>query len=350
MADNKQNNSDNNISYAGKTCQGQWMSEEYKPGLVSVIIPTYNRADLVRRAIQSALNQTYQNFEIIVVDDGSIDNTEEVVQSFKDPRICYIRHKENRGAPFARNYGAKIANGEYISLLDSDDYYLPNKLTVQIDAFKSDSDAGLVYSNILEERSNTKRRIKYDPKTFKSGYLFEKVVLKSVHCRLPTWLIRREFFISIGGFDEELPKLQDRDFIVRFSYRYKLLSVPEPVAVVVFHKGARIGGASAEVNEYACNRVLDKISRLVEAGGHSPILIKKMTSLYYYIIGRAYLKEGNFSKGRYYLIHAFYNRPLDYKIYPYLVGLLNKNFFSFLRQSKKYFNTLRKICFKNGGK
>lgn len=317
-----------------KTHHGQRMSEEYEPGLVSVIISTYNRADLVGRAIQSVLNQTYQDFELIVVDDGSIDNTEEVVRNFKDARIHYIRHKENRGAPFARNYGAKIANGEYISLLDSDDYYLPNKLTVQIDAFKSDSDAGLVYSNIFEEWSNTKRRIKYDPKTFESGYLFEKVVLKSVHCRLPTWLIRREFFISIGGFDEKLPKLQDRDFIVRFSYRYKLLSVPESVAVVVFHKGARVSGASAEVNEYACNRVLDKISMLVEAGGHSPILIKKMTSLYYYIIGRAYLTEGNFSKGRYYLIHAFFCDLSNYKMYPYLISSVSKSLYYIMKKVK----------------
>jgi len=311
------------------------MSEEYEPGFVSVIIPTYNRADLVGRAIQSVLNQTYQDFELIVVDDGSIDNTEEVVRNFKDARIHYIRHKENRGAPFARNYGAKIANGEYISLLDSDDYYLPNKLTVQIEAFKNNPDVGLVCSNFFIESSDTKKRVEYGYKTFKSGYLFEKVVLKSFHCRLPTWLIRREFFISIGGFDEELPRLQDRDFIVRFSYRYKLLSVPESVAVVVFHKDARISGTSAEVNEYACNRVLDKSSRLIEAGSHSPILIKKITSRYYSIIGRAYLAEGNFSKARYYLIHAFYNRPLNYRIYPFLIGSVNKSLYHLMKKAKK---------------
>ena len=301
---------------------------------VSVVIPTYNRAHLIGRTIQSVLNQTYHDFEVIIVDDGSTDNTEEVVRSFKDPRICYIRHKENRGAPFARNYGAKIANGEYISLLDSDDYYLPNKLTVQIDAFKSDSDAGLVYSNVLEERSNTKRRIKYDPKTFESGYLFEKIVSKSVHCRLPTWLIRREFFISIGGFDEKLPRLQDRDFIVRFSYRYKLLGVPEPVAVVVFHKGTRVSGASAKVNEYACNRVLYKISRLVEEGNHSPDLIKQMTSLYNSVIAKSYLKEGNFSKARYYFLKALSSNPLNYKVYPYLISSINKNLYCLMKKAK----------------
>lgn len=79
------------------------MSEKYEPGLVSVIILTYNRADLVHRAIQSVLNQTYQNFEIIVVDDGAIDNTEEEVKNFKNTRIRYIRHKENHGGSAARS-------------------------------------------------------------------------------------------------------------------------------------------------------------------------------------------------------------------------------------------------------
>lgn len=95
---------------------------------VSVVIPTYNRAHLVGRAIQSVLNQTYQDFEIIVVDDGSTDNTEEVVKSFNDPRIRYIRHDQNRGGSAARNTGIKMARGEYIAFQDSDDEWLPEKL------------------------------------------------------------------------------------------------------------------------------------------------------------------------------------------------------------------------------
>lgn len=317
-----------------KTQHSQRMREEYKPGLVSVIIPTYNRAALVLKAVQSVLEQTYQNFEIIVVDDGSIDNTEELVRNFKDDRIRYIRFNENQGAPFARNKGVKIAKGEYISFLDSDDYYLPNKLALQIDAFKSNSDAGLVYSKFFIESSDTKKRVEYGSKTFESGHLFEKILLKSIPCRIQTWLIRKECFLSIGGFDEKLPMLQDRDFIVRFSYRYKLLGVPEPVAVVVFHKGIRISDASAKVNEYACNRVLDKISMLVETGGHSPILIKKMASLYYSIIGRAYLAEGNFSKARYYFLKALSSNPLNYKVYPYLISSINKNLYCLMKKAK----------------
>lgn len=85
---------------------------------VSVIIPTYNRAPLLGRAVQSVLNQTYQDFEVIVVDDASLDNTEEVVRHFADPRIHYLRHEENRGTAASRNTAIKIDRGEYVAFLD----------------------------------------------------------------------------------------------------------------------------------------------------------------------------------------------------------------------------------------
>jgi len=94
---------------------------------VSVIIPTYNRAHLVGRAIRSVLNQTYQDFEIIVVDDCSTDNTEEIVKGFNDHRIRYMRHDRNRGGSAARNTGIKASQGKYIAFLDSDDEWLLKK-------------------------------------------------------------------------------------------------------------------------------------------------------------------------------------------------------------------------------
>jgi len=95
---------------------------------ISVIIPSYNRANTIGRAIQSALSQSYQDFEIIVIDDGSTDHTEEVIRSFQDSRIRYIRHNRNRGGSAARNTGIHAARGEYIAFLDSDDEWLPQKL------------------------------------------------------------------------------------------------------------------------------------------------------------------------------------------------------------------------------
>jgi len=102
--------------------------ERAKNPTVSVIIPTYNRAHLLDRAIRSVLDQTYQDFELIVVDDGSSDPTAEVIATFADPRIYYLRHEKNRGAAAARNTGIEASQGDYVAFLDSDCEWLPKKL------------------------------------------------------------------------------------------------------------------------------------------------------------------------------------------------------------------------------
>src|SRR5690348_13147078 len=100
---------------------------------VSVIIPTHNRSDFLRNAITSVLNQTYQDFEIIVVDDGSTDNTSEVVANFSDERITFIRHDTNKGGSAARNTGILASKCDYIAFLDDDDEWLPDKLRKQME-------------------------------------------------------------------------------------------------------------------------------------------------------------------------------------------------------------------------
>ena len=115
------------------------------PG-ISVIIPTYNRAHLISRSAKSVLAQTYPDFELIIVDDGSGDNTEEIIEALADPRIRYLRHESNRGVSAARNTGIRAARGDYIAFQDSDDEWLPQKLEKQLGLFEQDNrgDLGLV--------------------------------------------------------------------------------------------------------------------------------------------------------------------------------------------------------------
>src|SRR5436190_11436655 len=114
---------------------------------VSVVIPVFNRAVAVRRAIDSVLAQTFQDFEIIVVDDGSTDDTAESVSSFQDPRITLIRHDRKRGGSAARNTGIRSSSGAYVAFLDSDDEWLPAKLERQLEVFgRSDDELALVYA------------------------------------------------------------------------------------------------------------------------------------------------------------------------------------------------------------
>ena len=107
-----------------------------KNSFISVIVPTYNRADLISETIESILNQTYKYFELIIVDDGSTDNTEEVIRKFKDSRIKYIKTDNWGGPARPRNTGIKKTKGEYIAFCDDDDIWLPKKLEKQIRVFK----------------------------------------------------------------------------------------------------------------------------------------------------------------------------------------------------------------------
>ena len=117
--------------------------------LISVIIPTYNRAHLIKRSAQSVLNQTYKNLELIIVDDGSTDNTKEVIDSLNDERIVYVK-QENHGVSSARNTGINVANGKYIAFQDSDDIWHSDKLEKQINTLKQNN-ADIVFCKIFKQ-------------------------------------------------------------------------------------------------------------------------------------------------------------------------------------------------------
>ena len=175
-----------------------------KNSMVSVIIPTYNRAHLISRAIKSVLNQTYQDFEIIVVDDGFIDNTEEIVKDFTDFKIHYIRHKHNQGVSAARNTGIRASRDEYIALLDSDDEWLPGKLGMQIKVLQSESsEVGVVFSDLLYIDENGKNINKL--RNHKKGsYIYEDLLGRNCVGPPSTLLIRKECFNRVGLFDNLL--------------------------------------------------------------------------------------------------------------------------------------------------
>jgi glycosyltransferase involved in cell wall biosynthesis len=199
---------------------------------VSVIIPTYNRAHLIRRAIQSVLNQTYQDFEIIVVDDGSTDNTEEVVKSFNDARISYIRHENNKGEAAARNTGIKAAKREYIAFQDSDDESFPQRLEKQIKVFENESlKIGLVYSDmILIDKKGKKRYIKPAEFSPKDKFIYKKALnYERVCIGIGTSLVRKSCFEVVGFFDDKIPYFVDAEFFIRLSKYFYFYHISEPL-------------------------------------------------------------------------------------------------------------------------
>ncbi len=194
---------------------------------VSVIIPSYNREWIIREAIDSVLNQKYRNFELIVVDDGSTDNTVKILSSYRD-KITVIR-QENKGVSAARNRGIKKASGHLIAFLDSDDLWLPYKLEKQVEFFNSNPDALICQTEEIwmknQVRVNPKRRHKK-----LSGMIF-KPSLSLCLVSPSAVMIDKKLFDIVGLFDENLPACEDYDFWLRISCKYPVYLIDTPLII-----------------------------------------------------------------------------------------------------------------------
>lgn len=205
----------------------QMINQYIQPPNVSVIIPTYNRAGLIGKPIQSVLNQTYQNFEIIVVDDCSTDNTEEVLERFNDPRIRYIRHQQNSGAAIARNTGINNSTSPYIAFLDSDDEWLPEKLEKQLNLFQQcDPEVGFIYTGFaaVDESNQVKRVISANYR----GSLRDRVLYSNFIGTPSTVMVKSNYLKQVKGFDPEMPSfIADWDLWLRLSEHCQFETISE---------------------------------------------------------------------------------------------------------------------------
>lgn len=201
--------------------------------LVSIIIPTYKRPDTLDRAINSVLNQTYKNIEVIVVDDNNPDTegrrlTESKMAPFaENPRVRYIKHEKNKNGSAARNTGARASKGEFIGFLDDDDQFLPKKIESQVAKLqKLSDDWGFCYNKYYTQRGNEKL---VPVKECREGDLFLVALKQGISVNAGSnLLIRRFAFESINGFDESFKRNQDHEFLVRLLKKYKMAYVAEP--------------------------------------------------------------------------------------------------------------------------
>lgn len=228
--------------------------------LVSVIIPTYKRANLIFEAISSVLAQTYQNFEIIVINDGYQDETEQIIAKINDPRVKYI-YQENSGPASARNTGIKNANGCYIAFLDSDDLWHEDKLEKQLKILDKNPRVGIVSchssyrdfegNEIFKKISNAKNNMDYV-----KGLVFEP---DRVFTGTPTLMIRKECLDRSGMFDESLKLFEDWDLCFRIALNYDV-AIADEVLTIVRTSRESFSAASDEI-KFKENylRYLDKI-------------------------------------------------------------------------------------------
>lgn len=198
-------------------------------GKVSIIIPTYNRAGTIKRSIESVLRQTYSDFELIVVDDGSTDNTFQIVDGYDDPRLRYLRIEERRGANHARNVGIESADGDYIAFQDSDDEWRPDKLEKQMKILLEQKQVDVVFSRYLHHFMNGRMEL-VPNKNYTECLLQEKIVAILAGANVigtPTLIMRKKCFQEAGVFDEKISRFQDWEIMIRFAQKYKIAFLDE---------------------------------------------------------------------------------------------------------------------------
>tara|TARA_B100000315_G_scaffold250390_1_gene283149 strand:- start:147 stop:1058 length:912 start_codon:yes stop_codon:yes gene_type:complete len=294
---------------------------------VSVIIPTHNRSQLLKRAIGSVLNQTYSKLECIVVDDASTDETTEVVASFNDDRIRGFRHKINRHASAARNTGIKYSQGEYIGFLDDDDEWMPDKLKQQVDLLNiSSPNIGLVYCWMSYIANGVMQKI-YTPKL--KGYIFKEMLDKQAIGNSSTLLVRKKVIDEIGCFDESLPRGNDGDFIRRVCRKYEVDFIPEVlVKVYTDHGNHRISDNNeADIR----NAIMSQEHKLQKFEDE----LQSMTYIkatIYSIIGTHYVELGAWMKAiKKYCIALSINPKIIRLIMPEFIKNIKNSLFKFIK-------------------
>ncbi len=202
--------------------------------LVSVIIPNYNYARYVGEAVESALGQTYSNLEVIVVDDGSTDNSLEVLERYRD-RVKIVE-QQNSGVCVARNRGVAETKGEYIAFLDADDVWLPEKIEKQVKKFESDGDTGLVHVGVIDIDASGEKLATHlngmEGAVASELMMFERAVILGGGSGV---MIPRRVFDEVGGFDESLSTSADWDLYFRISSSFSVGFIGEPLLKYRLH-------------------------------------------------------------------------------------------------------------------
>jgi glycosyltransferase involved in cell wall biosynthesis len=290
---------------------------------VSVVVPVYNGEKTIERALVSILAQTFTDFEIIVIDDGSTDLTVEVISRKFGERVQLIKHPQNRGAAAARNTGIAAARGRWIAFLDSDDEWKAQKLARQLEVLEnagSQVKACAVGYQLHRNNRDITFNISLDRQPFRHEILFGCTISPG-----STLVVERGVFDEIGVFDEALLRLEDWDWLLRFASRYEIAFVPVPLADI--HLGERTHEKDTNKVESALNRIRSKhLSRLsvpAKMQLHSSLLVEKAALTY---------RAGHSGSAMFYVVAAL-------TIYPFR----NMAFFRMLWRSLRKGSTRHKV-------
>lgn len=299
---------------------------------ISVVIPTYNREKLVVRAIKSVLSQTFKDFELILVDDGSTDNTRDVVNDFinADSRVKYLFVENSGGPARPRNLGVKESVGKYISFLDSDDEMLPSKLEKQLNFFEEKNNDNLAYvgCNVICVENEQKKTIDIGHSgDVLNDLLLDNFIWSGSNLLIKTKIIKEHQLY----FDENLSYLDDWDMWLQISkLGYQFEYIEEPLLYYYEH-------TNSLTNLYSVSKIMIE----------QEYILTKYINLYrkysilndgYRHIGIRYCEANEARRGRKYFLKSIFVNPFDVKA----VGLLFSSFFG-----KNFFNNILSLIFKN---
>jgi glycosyltransferase involved in cell wall biosynthesis len=304
------------------------------PSLVSVVIPTYNRAKTIEKTINSILNQTYTNIEIIIIDDCSKDNTEQIInEKFSNIKsLKYIKHEINKGGNAARNTGIYNSRGEYIAFLDSDDEWLNTKIEKQMNKMIKNKKCGLVYTYCANVDLDTNKITSYFGN--ESGKNpFEKLLCENFIGSTSSILCTKDALLQVGMFDETLPSCQDWELYIRIANKYDIEYVNEPLLRYYVHGNSITGNCNRAIEGHVI--LLERVLQLIET--YKPKLSKRNV-LYYHYRKRAdiYLKFRLMKKSVQFRLKSVFSNPFDVKNnLLLLLSLGGKNFYNSVTGVKK---------------
>jgi glycosyltransferase involved in cell wall biosynthesis len=268
---------------------------------VSVIIPVYNGERFIRQSIQSVVEQGYDNLEIVCVDDGSTDNTRSLIAK-EFPQVSYV-YQANKGPAAARNLGMRSSTGEYIAFLDSDDIWLPGKLSAQIECMRQHDDAKISHTNINLKVAGKLGETIY-PIATQDGRIFEGLLLHTGSVVCSTLLLKRECIDNVGYFDEELRTSEDVHLFLRLAYRYEFHFLKQPLVTKVHH-GANLTSGTNPYFGAGTLLALEKIERLFpEYSRENSKVMRRAFYLRARLIASSYEHKGDHDNARRYLAKA----------------------------------------------
>ena len=283
---------------------------------VSIVIPTYNRENFLPRAVESVLSQTYDDIEIIVVDDGSTDGTPEVMEKYaENENVRYVRKEENAGANVARNDGVRKSEGEYVMFLDSDDELLSNAVERCIDILQNRSEncRGVLPSyNLIEGEKNS---VKKAP----DGEIeLNDILNDEIPKGFSGLLVRKDVFDEVGYLDVDLRKAQDVDFLIRVLEEFCLLGETEPLYNHYVHSEDQISSNP--------ERIVKGETRIIEK--HGDKLTAEHRADRYHSRGMAHAEQGNMKEASSDFKRAIREYPTKwYFYYHYVLSKLGRRVF-----------------------